>query len=203
MNKQTLTALATAISITFSAGAMAQNITKDAYKARQDQIASEFKSDKLGCKALSGNTNDICIAEAKGKMNVANAELDASYQPTDKSHYKIAEAKADSDYAVAKEKCDDAAGNKKDVCLKKADAAKVATLAEANAQVETSAINKKANEEASEARDTASEKTTEVRSEAASDKRDADYAVAKEKCDAFSGDAKDSCVNDAKLRFGE
>lgn len=203
MNKQTITAIAAAISIAFSAGVMAGNITKSDYKAGQARITAEFKSDKANCKTLSGNANDVCMAEANGKSNVANAELDASYKPTAKSQYKIVSARADSDYAIAKEKCDDSAGNAKDVCLKEAKAAKITAMADAKAKVETTAADNKASEESSEARGDADKKATVARNDAASKKRDANYAVAKEKCDALAGDAKDSCINDAKQKFGE
>ena len=202
MNKLIISTIAAAISVTFSVGAMAQNISKNDYKAGKARIAAEYKSAKADCKVLSGNTNDICMAEAKGKSNVAKAELDASYKPTNKSHYNIDVAKAESTYSVAKGKCDDEADNAKDVCLKEAKAAETAALADAKVQMKTSAANKTANEESSEARVTAHEKATDARKDAATDKRDANYAVAKEKCDAFSGDAKDSCLKDAKTHYG-
>lgn len=203
MNKLTLTAIAAAISITFSAGAMADNITKGDYKAGKARIAAEFKSAKVACKSLSGNANDICIAEAKGAKSVSAAELDASYKPTKSSHYNVVVAKANATYSVAKEKCDDQAGNAKDVCLKEAQAAKTAMLADAKAQMKTTAANKAATEESSDARATAHEKATEAHKDAASDKTDANYDVAKEKCDALSGDAKDNCIKEAKTKYGK
>jgi len=50
---------------------------------------------------LSGNTKDICIAEAKGKEKVAKAELEARNEPTAKNRYDALIAKAEADYAVA------------------------------------------------------------------------------------------------------
>jgi len=202
MNKLIITAITAAVGIAFSSGAMAQNITKSEYKAGMTRIDTEYKSAKADCNAMSGNANDICIASAKGNMNVAKAELEAGYKPTEKSHYNIVVAKADAAFSVAKEKCDDHAGNTKDVCLKEAKASETAILADAKAQVETTAANKTANEESGEARVTANEKATDARTDATADKRDANYAVAKEKCDAFSGDAKDSCIKDAKTHYG-
>ncbi len=203
MNKLIITAISAAISVTFSVGAMAQNVSKSDYKAGNIRIAAEYKSAAAGCKAMSGNANDVCMAEAKGSKAVAIAELDASYKPNGKSHYKVDVAKAESAYSVAKEKCDDKSGNAKDVCLKEAKAAETTVLADAKAQMKTSAANKSANKESSEARVTAHEKATDAHNDAATDKRDANYAVAKEKCDAFAGDAKDSCMKDAKSQYGE
>lgn len=202
MNKLTLSAIAATISITFSAGAMADNITKSNFEAGKARIAADYKSATAGCKNLAANANDVCIAEAKGAESVATAELDASYKPSLSSHYNVVVTKADATYSVAKEKCDAQAGNANDVCLKEAKAANIAALADAKVQMKTTAANKAANEESSEARVTAQEKKADARTDAATDKRDANYAVAKEKCDVFTGGAKESCINDAKTHYG-
>lgn len=190
MNTLHSNAIALAITLAFSAGAMAEGMTKDAYKAGKEKISAEYKTAKAACSSLSGNQSDICVAEAKGKEKVARAELDASYKPTAKSHYEARVAKAEADYGVAKEKCDDMAGNSKDVCLKEAKAAETAAKAEAKAQMK-----------AADANMTASEKKSDARKDAAEDKSDAQYAVAKEKCDSYSGAAKESCLSKAKEQF--
>ena len=192
MSKYTTTAIAVAIGLTFSVGAMAQTMSKHDYKTGVERIESEYKSDKKNCQSLSGNANDICMAEAKGKEKVAKADLEASNKNTKKAHYDALIAKAEADYSVAKEKCDDQAGNVKDVCLKEAKAAEIAAKADAKSQMKTSKANKKANEESADARH-----------DAVTDKRDAKYAVAKEKCDALAGDAKDSCMNEAKAHYSK
>ena len=191
MRKFTVTAIAVAIGFTFSVGAMAQTMSKDDYKAGMDSIAAEYKSNKASCEALSGNANDICMAEVKGKEKVAKADLDARNKNTNEARYDALIAKADADYAIAKEKCDDQAGNVKDVCLKEAKATETAAKADAKSQMKISKADKKADKE-----------SAEVRQDAASDKRDANYSVAKEKCDALAGGAKDSCMNEAKLNYG-
>lgn len=68
MNKLTVTAIAAAICITFSAGAMAENITKSDYKAGKARIATDYKSAKADCKSLSGNANDVCMAESQRRQ---------------------------------------------------------------------------------------------------------------------------------------
>jgi hypothetical protein len=122
MNTLKFTVIALALGFAFSASAMAEGMSKQDYKAGKDKIAVEYKSAKAACSPLSGNPKDICVAEAKGKEKVAKAELEASYKPSDKTHYQALVAKAEADYAVAKEKCDDLAGNAKDVCVKEAKA---------------------------------------------------------------------------------
>src|SRR3970040_561821 len=152
MSKFTATAIAVAIGFTFSVGAMAQNMSKNDYKAGMDSIAAEYKSNKTSCESLSGNANDICMAEVKGKEKVAKAELEARNKNTNQARYDALVTKAEADYSVAREKCDDQAGNVKDVCLKKARAAEIAAKADAKSQMKISEANKKANEESAQVR---------------------------------------------------
>jgi len=180
MNRSTITAIAAAVSLAFSACAMASSMTKDEYKAGKKGIEADYTSMKAGCGPLLANAN------------VALAELEAAYKPSAKTRYEVRIAKADADYAVAKEKCDDLAGNAKDVCVKEAKAAHVAAKADAKTQLKTADANK-----------TAHKQVADARKDATADKRDAEYAVAKEKCDALKGDAKDQCVKEAKSRYGK
>ena len=203
MNKLNTTAIAAAIGLVFSAGALAQSLSKGAYKAAEDRITAEYTTDKAKCDPLSGNTKDICIAEAKGKEKVAKAELEARYEPTAKNHYKALVAKAEADYAVANEKCDDKVGNDKDICVKEAKAVETRLKADAEAQMKTSEANKAASEKSAAAGKKAREEGTEARQEAATDKREADYAVAKEKCDSLASGAKERCLDEAKTKFGK
>lgn len=203
VNKLNINVIALAISLAFSAGAMAQSMSKNDYKASKDRIAAEYKSAKAGCASFSGNQNDICVAEAKGKEKIARAELEASYKPTQKTRYQARVAKAEADYAVAKERCDDKAGNAKDVCVKEAKAAETAAKADAKAQMKTSDANATANEKSAEARSEANKQAADARKDAAAETIDAQYKVAKEKCDTYAGGAKDRCLDQAKARFGK
>ena len=40
---------------------------------------AQYKLDKEACATLSGNTKDICMAEAKGKDTAAKADAEAAY----------------------------------------------------------------------------------------------------------------------------
>jgi len=105
MNTLKFNVIALALGFAFSAGAMAEGMSKQDYKAGKDKISVEYKSAKAACSSLSGNPKDICVAEAKGKEKEkeAKAELEVGYKPTDKTHYQALVAKAEADYAVAKE----------------------------------------------------------------------------------------------------
>jgi hypothetical protein len=138
MNKTYITAILAVTSLAFSAGAMAQNMSKSEYAAVEKNIEVEYKSAKANCASFAGNAQDICMAVAKRTKKVAKAELDARYKPSKKADYKVSVAKAEADYAVAKEKCDDHAGNVKDVCLKEAKAALVHAKSDAKAHLKTS-----------------------------------------------------------------
>lgn len=203
MNTFNIKALVITVSLAFSAGVMAQNITKSEYNAGKDRISTEYKQAKAGCDGLSGNSKDICVVEAKGLDKVALAELETQYKPSAKNLYNLRVAKAEADYAVANERCDDSAGNVKDVCVKEAKAGETAAKADAKAQMKMSDANAVAGKKSVAARSEANEETTAALKDASADKVEAEYAVAREKCDAFADGAKETCLDRAKVRFGK
>jgi len=203
MKKLNINVLALMVSLAVSTGAMAEGISKEAYKADKEKIEMDYKTAKAACNSLSGNANDICVAEAKGKESVSYAELDASYKPSRKAHYQTRVAVAEADYAVAKERCDDKSGNAKDICVKEAKAKETAAKADATAQMKTSDANDTANEKTADARQDANKKSVDARKDATAEKTDAQYSLAKEKCDTYAAAAKDRCLSDAKARFGK
>ena len=111
MKNLDLRVIAVAIGLAFSAGVLADSMTKNEYKAGKYKIEGEYKAARAECKSLAGNPADVCVAEAKGAERVAMAELDAAYKPSRKSRYKVRMAKAEAGYDVAKEKCEELAGN--------------------------------------------------------------------------------------------
>jgi hypothetical protein len=102
---------------------LAGALSKDAYKAEKERIAATHKADRARCDASTGNAKDVCVEEAKGKQEVAQAELEYKQSGKTSDRDKVSLARADADYAVAKEKCDDMAGTDKDVCIKEAKSA--------------------------------------------------------------------------------
>ena len=85
MNKLTISAIA--IGLAFSAGAMAQAVSKEQYQSGRDNIAADYKAAKAACGSLSGNANDICAAQASGREKVAKAQLEAEYKPSVEARY--------------------------------------------------------------------------------------------------------------------
>ena len=167
-------------------------ISKDSYAAAKKNADAQYKIDNDACASLSANAKDICVAEAKGKDNVAKAEAEAAYENTPKARENARVAHAQAKYDVAIEKCDDLSGNPKDVCVKEAKAGLVKGKADAKVDRVTAVT-----------RQEASTKQFEARKDASADKRDAEYKVAIEKCDALAGTAKDTCVSNAKVQHGK
>jgi hypothetical protein len=71
---------------------------------------------------MKDNAKDVCQKEAKGKEDVAKAELEQQYQPSDSHARNVAEERVKATYEVAKEKCDDQKGEAKAACVKQAKA---------------------------------------------------------------------------------
>ena len=97
-------------------------MTQDEYKAAKEKIEANYKADKAKCDGLKDNAKDVCQKEAKGKENVAKAELEQQYKPSDSNSRKVEEEKVKATYEVAKEKCDDQKGDAKSACEKQAKA---------------------------------------------------------------------------------
>ena len=167
-------------------------ITKEAYDQRIKNADAQYKTDQDACASRSGNAKDICLADAKGRENVAKVDAEAAYKNTPKTREDARVARADANFSVAKEKCDDLSGNAKDVCVKEANA----TLTKAKADAKVDRV-------AADTRQDSTMKQAEARHEASDAKRDADYKVAIEKCNSLSGAVKDACISDAKTYYGK
>ncbi len=194
-----------ALGLAFSVGVMAEPTrsppSPDVSEAAEAKIDAQFKTDKEACTSMSGNTKDICVAEAKGREKVAKAELAARRKNSDKTRYDVLVAKAEAEYDVAKERCDDRSGNDKDVCIKDAKAALVTAKADAKTKFKTSEAMDQADEQVTQANRNAQEKSMDARRTGTEDKQDANYSAAKERCDSLAGETKDKCISDAKARY--
>ena len=95
-------------------------MSKDSYTMAKSNAATQYKADKDACSSLSANAKDICMAEAKGKDNVAKADAEAAYANTPKAREAARVAHAQATYNVAIEKCDALAGAAKDSCVSNA-----------------------------------------------------------------------------------
>ena len=60
-------------------------MSKSSYAAAKQSADAQYKVDKDACASLSGNAKDICVAEAKGKDNIAKADAEAAFTNTPKT----------------------------------------------------------------------------------------------------------------------
>lgn len=97
-------------------------MTSDEYKVAKEKIEADYKVDKAQCDTLKDNAKDVCDKQAKGKENVAKAELEQQYKPSDSHARNVAEERVKAAYEVAKEKCDAQKGDAKSACEKQAKA---------------------------------------------------------------------------------
>ncbi len=203
MKLHTLNHIALALGLSFGVSAFAETMSKAELKDAKTKIEANYKAALVPCDSLAGNPKKICKVEAKGNKNTAQANLDASNNPTAKNQRQASDAKAEAAYDLAHQKCQEQTSNAKDVCIKEAKAVEVAAKADAKALMKTADANKDANKTITKAVGKADEKVVDARQDAASDKTDAQYKVEKEKCDALAGAAKDNCMTQAKMHFGK
>lgn len=95
-------------------------MTKQAYQAAHARIEAQLQADQAACTRLQGKAHDLCIVQAKGRRQSAQAQLDAQYKPNPESDRKAMAARADADFALAKAKCEVQKGRAKDACLQQA-----------------------------------------------------------------------------------
>ena len=111
-----------AIASTCLVAGQASAMTADEYKVAKEKIEADYKVDKAKCDTLKDNAKDVCDKEAKGKENVAKAELEQQYKPSESHARNVKEEQVKATYEVAKEKCDDLKGDAKNACEKQAKA---------------------------------------------------------------------------------
>jgi hypothetical protein len=172
------------LSLLFGAGQAAAAPTPQAkllYQQARDAAQASYKTAHARCAAITGNPQDVCLAEAKAARVRTEEEAHAHYKNT-LSAYTVSRMRiADAWFALEKTRCQALTGNEKDVCHKQAKANQVGARADARAD----------------------KKAIEARTDARDDKRTAEYKVALEKCDAFAGAAKVNCVAAAKTQYGK
>ncbi len=202
MNRSPMTVMAMAAGLAFSTYVAADTMSPGDYNAGLERIESQYKTDRKNCEALSGNTLDICVAEAIGQEKTAKANLAATHKNTRQARHDALVVKAKADYSVAIERCDDKAGNAKDVCVKEAKAAETIAISDAKAQLKTSSARATADKKSAAAQSEASRESSIAEQDAATNKGNAEHAVAMEKCEALAGNAKMNCVSEARMHHG-
>lgn len=106
---------------TFAGGSLA--LTEAEFSAAHERINADYRAAKAECDKLKGNAEDVCEEEAKGRRNIARAELAYQREPTEQNARAVELAKAKAAYEVAEERCDDLKGEAEDRCEAEARAA--------------------------------------------------------------------------------
>ena len=124
-----LLTIAAAVAFAFAGAAQAQTTTgakpsvdRAQKKADRDKVEADYKAAKAQCSHMNGTEKEVCEADAKGKENVAKAELENKYEPSQAHARKVDEAKAEREYKVTKEKCDRNKGKEESAWEKEAKA---------------------------------------------------------------------------------
>lgn len=186
-----LTAVLLLAACAFAGGASAESLAKKEHRLEHDRAQAAYRLDWGSCRKLQATAKDTCKVEARGRFQVAKAEIDARYKRSPANQDRVTLAKSEASYRLALEKCGQLAGNAKDVC--KADAKAVAVAARAEARLNRASVDK----------GVYSRQAVSERKEARQDTNSALYAAARERCDTLSGDAKATCLGDAKKKFGK
>lgn len=79
---------------------------KDAYKAAEQRIVQQAKTERKTCDKLQGDQKDACLAQAKAHEEIAKARLEAQRKPGLEAE-KLAKFKAaDAAFKAAKARCE-------------------------------------------------------------------------------------------------
>jgi hypothetical protein len=92
-------------------------------RAETIRIGAQYHAAMAHCQRLQGNLKEVCEADAKGQLRVAQAERDAKLLGDADHTYQVRLARADADYRVANERCNDMRGDAVAICQKDAQAA--------------------------------------------------------------------------------
>ena len=155
-------------------------MTRFEFELETARIASTFTHARAVCDALTSNTKDICVEEARAVQAIAHAELAFRRSGHLSDAAAIPVVRAEAGYAVARERCDEQAGADKARCLAAAKAAQASALATAKAGAGGS-----------------------VAQTPVDTRRDADYPRAVAKCEAMASDTRSHCLTAARRKAGK
>ena len=186
-----LTAALLLAACAFSGAASAESLAKKERRLEHDQAQAAYRLEWDSCRKLKDHAKDTCKVEARGRFQVAKAEIDVKFKRSPANQDRVKFAKADAAYRLALEKCGDLSGNAKDVC--KADAKAISVAARGETRLSRASVDQ----------GMYSRQAVRERKDVREDTADAQYAAEKERCDTLAGGAKASCVGEAKKKFGK
>ena len=186
-----LTAVLLLAACAFSGSAGAEPLATKERRLDHDKAQAAYRLEWDSCRKLSSNAKSTCMVEARGRFQVAKAEIDAKYKNSPVNQDRIKLARTEAAYRLALEQCGDLGGNARAVC--RADAKATSVAARAEARLSRASVDKGIN----------SRQAVSERKEAREDTAAALYAAARKRCDPLSGAAKAACLDEAKKKFGK
>lgn len=137
----TVTGLLSVTSLAFSAGVIVQSVSNSEYETSKNGIAAQLKSAKAHCRSVTGNRKElteICVANAERQENIAKANLEARYNPTEENRNEALAVKAKAgDGYLNKAKEDGAQASHATAVDKSADKQLAADYAKAESECNT------------------------------------------------------------------
>ena len=122
MNHATALALGASLVLAFSSGSALARMSKGEFESAKARIHADLRADEAACASRPGHSADVCMRRAKGKADVAQAQLEYRYAPDRRHRRSVAIAQAKADFTVAIERCDALAGQNKRACVQRAKA---------------------------------------------------------------------------------
>jgi hypothetical protein len=101
-------------------GAAVAATSQAEYRAALRSGAAHYNAARAHCRTLAGQEKRVCIAEAKGGLERADAEAEAAYRDTSRARLDAQVAIARADYNVAKVKCNERSGAARKACIEEA-----------------------------------------------------------------------------------
>jgi hypothetical protein len=114
----------------FAGAAHAGPPARTEYRLDHEKAQAAYRLDSARCRQLKGNPADVCKTEARGRFQVAKADIDLKYKHSPANQDRVKLANAQAAYGLATQKCGALAGNARQVCQADAKASLAATRAE-------------------------------------------------------------------------
>lgn len=133
--------------IVFTAGVilhtslMAEGLSKEQYKHQISRADANYQSAKNQCTALKDNAQDICMAKAKGRYDIAKALLKTQFEPTLEHQVDARIVAAEANFEIAIQMCDESNVKDKAFCTNQAQIIKDQSIADARAMTKTSRLD--------------------------------------------------------------
>ncbi len=114
----------------FAGAAHAGPPARTEYRLDHEKAQAAYRLDSVRCRQLQGDARQLCKVEARGRFQVAKADIDLKFKHSPANEDRLKLANAEAAYGLAAQKCGSLAGNAKDVCKADAKASLAATRAE-------------------------------------------------------------------------